>query len=114
LLKSNKKNDSKALFYFYQAVRENLFPNIAAVKRSKDAWDTLQTTYQGMEKVKTIKIQLMRRDFEVICMKESDTINSFFTVFIELVTQMRYDGEIVEERRIMKKVLRSLSSKFEG
>ena len=41
LLKSNRKNDSKSLFYLYQAVHENIFPRIAAVKRSKDAWDTL-------------------------------------------------------------------------
>ena len=41
LLKSNRKKDSKALFYLYQAVHESVFPRIAAAKRSKDAWDTL-------------------------------------------------------------------------
>ena len=70
LLKSNRKKDSKALFYLYQVVHESVFPRIAAAKRFKDAWDTLQTTYQGMEKVKTTKLQLVRRYFEVICMKE--------------------------------------------
>ena len=65
-----------------------------------------------MEKVKTTKLQLMRRDFEVICMKESDTIDSLFTPLIGLVTQMISHGEIVEERRIVEKVLRSLPSKF--
>ena len=37
LLKSNRKKDSKSLFYLYQEVHENIFPRIAAVKRSKDA-----------------------------------------------------------------------------
>ena len=108
LLKSNRNKDSKALFYLYQAVHESLFPRIAVAKRSKDAWNTLQTAYQGMKKVKTTKLQLMRRDFEVICTKESDTIDSFFTLLIGLVTQMRSHGEIVDERRIVEKVLRSL------
>ena len=40
-LKSNRKKDSKALFYLYQEVHESIFPRIAAAKRSKDAWDTL-------------------------------------------------------------------------
>ena len=41
LLKSNRKKDSKALFYLYQAMHESVFLRIAAAKRSKDAWDTL-------------------------------------------------------------------------
>jgi len=39
-----------------------------------------------MEKVKRIKLQLLRRDFETLCMKESDNIDSFFTHVIGLVT----------------------------
>ena len=66
-----------------------------------------------MEKVNIAKLQLMRRDFEVIFMKESDTIDSFFTLLIGLVTQMRSHGETVEERRIVEKVLRSLPSRFD-
>ena len=96
LLKSNKKKDSKALFYIYQVVHENVFPNIAATKRSKDAWDNLKIAYQGMEKVKTTKLQLLRRDFETLFMKESDNIDSFFTHVIGLVTQIRSHGETLE------------------
>ena len=111
LLKSNRKKDSKSLFYLYQAVHEIVFPRIATPKRSKDAWDTLQTTYKGMEKVKIAKLQLMRRDFQVICM-ESDTIDSFFTLLIGFITEMRSHGETLEERRIMEKVFRSLPSRL--
>ena len=35
LLKSNKKKDSKALYFLYQVVHESVFPRIAAAKRSK-------------------------------------------------------------------------------
>ena len=42
--------------------------------------------YQEMEKVKTTKLQMLRRDFETLCMKESETIDSFFTYVIGLVT----------------------------
>eukprot|EP00253_Pinus_taeda_P011289 PITA_11289 len=47
-------------------------------------------------------------------MKESDTIDSFFTQVIGLITQIRSHGEILEERRIVEKILRSLPSKFEA
>eukprot|EP00253_Pinus_taeda_P036285 PITA_36285 len=67
-----------------------------------------------MEKVKTSKLQLLRRDFENLNMKESDNIDSFFTHVIGLVTQMRTHGETIEERRIVEKILRVLPSKFDA
>ena len=35
LLKSNKKKDSRALYFLYQAVLESVFPRIEVAKRSK-------------------------------------------------------------------------------
>ena len=55
----------------------------------------------------------MKRDFEVISMKVSHTIDSFFTQFNGLVTQMRSHGETIEEIRTMEKVLMSLPSRFD-
>ena len=112
-MKRNRKKDSKSLLYLYQAVHESVFPRIAATKRSKDAWETLKVAYQGMEKVKTAKLQLLRRDFETLCMKESDNIDSFFTHVIGMVTQIRSHGETLEEKMIVEKILRSLPSRFD-
>jgi len=112
LLKSYRKNDSKSLYFLYQAVHESVFPRITAPKTSKEAWKILKIACHGMEKVKTAKLQLLRRDFENLCMKESENIDSFFTHVISLVTQIRTHGEVLEERRIVEKLLRSLPSKF--
>eukprot|EP00253_Pinus_taeda_P025688 PITA_25688 len=76
LLKSYKKKDSKALYFLYQVVHENVFPRIAATKTSKEAWKILKITYQAMEKI-------------------------------------RSQGEILEERRIVEKLLRILPSRFD-
>ena len=113
-MKSDTNKDSKSLFYLYQAEHDSIFPRIAVAKRSKDAWDTLQTAYQGMEKMKTTKLQLLRRDFETLYMKESDNIDSFFTHVIVLVTQIRSHGETLEERMIVEKILRILPSIFDA
>eukprot|EP00253_Pinus_taeda_P010559 PITA_10559 len=114
LLKTNRKKDAKALVFLYQAVDQSVFPRMAAAKTSKEAWQTLKTAYQGMEKVRTAKLQLLRRDFENPNMKESDNIDSFFTHVIGLITQMRTHGENIEERRIVEKILRVLPSKFDA
>eukprot|EP00253_Pinus_taeda_P009615 PITA_09615 len=113
-LKSDMKKDAKALFFLFQSVNESIFPRIAASTKSKEAWDILKTAYQGMEKVKTAKLQMLRRDFETLCMKESDAIDLFFTQVIGLITHIRSHGEILEERRSVEKILRCLPSSFEA
>eukprot|EP00253_Pinus_taeda_P033405 PITA_33405 len=114
LLKNNRKKDSKGLFYIFQAVHESIFPRVAATTKSKQAWDTLQTTYQGMAKVKIAKLQMLRRDFGTLCIKESENIGLFFTHGSGLVTQIRSHGETLEEIRIVEKVLRSFPTRFEA
>jgi len=56
---------------------------------------------------------MLRRDFETLLMKESDTIDSFFTHVIGLIAQIRSHGETLEERRIVEKILRILPSRFD-
>jgi hypothetical protein len=73
VLKEQRKKDGKALFYIHQAMHESILPRVASTKQAKEAWDILQTAYQGMDKVKTAKLQILRRDFETMSMKDSDT-----------------------------------------
>lgn len=113
LLRDNRKKDSKSLFYIFRAVHESIFPRIAATTKTKQAWDTLETTYQDMTMVKTTKLQMLRRDFETSCMKESENVDSFITHVIGLVTRIRSHGETLEERRIVEKVLRILPARFD-
>ena len=55
---------------------------------------------------------MLRRDFETLCMKEPENIDSFFTHVSGLVTQIRSHGETIEERRIVEKVLRTFPVRF--
>ena len=55
ILKEQRKKDGKALFYIHQAMHESILPRVAATITAKQAWDTLGTTYQGLDKVKTSK-----------------------------------------------------------
>lgn len=114
LLKENRKKDSKVLFFIFQGVHESIFPRIQGASKSKQAWDILQTAYQGMTKVKTAKLQMLRRDFETIYMKDTESVDSFFTQIIGLVNQIRSHGETLEDQRVVEKILRSLPTKFES
>jgi hypothetical protein len=66
-----------------------------------------------MDKVKTAKLQILRRDFETMSMKESDIVDSFYTHVIGLINQIKSHGEIIEDIKVVEKVFRSLPPKFD-
>ena len=74
VMREHRKKDGKDLFYIHQAMHERILPRIAATTNTKEAWDTLETAYQGLDKVKTSKMQILRRDFESLSMKESELV----------------------------------------
>jgi hypothetical protein len=111
-LKDQRKKDGKTLFYIHQAMHESILPRVAPAKQSKEAWDILQMSYKGMDKVNSAKLQIVRRDFETMSMKDSDTVDSFYTHITGLINQINSHGETIEDRKVVEKVLRSLPPKF--
>jgi hypothetical protein len=69
-LKAHKKKDAKALSMIQQGVTDTIFPRIINETKAKDAWDLLQNEYRGNLKVRAVKLQSLRRDFENMKMKE--------------------------------------------
>jgi hypothetical protein len=113
LLKENRKKDKKALGLIQQGLNESIFMNISSVASSKMAWDILETCYQGVSKVKTVKLQNLRRDFENLKMKDNESVDTFMTQLMSVVNQLRQYGDDFEKKRVVEKVLRSLPKKFE-
>jgi hypothetical protein len=112
-LKDQRKKDIKDMFYIHQAIHESTLLRFASLKQAKEAWDILQTSYQGMDKVKTSKLQILRRDFENMSMKDSNSVDSFYTHVIGLINQIKSHGETIEDKKVVEKVLRSLPPKFD-
>ena len=59
VLREQRKKYGKYLFYIHQAMHERILPRVATSITAKQGWDTLETSYQGLEKVKTSKLQIL-------------------------------------------------------
>ena len=79
----------------------------ATVVNAKQACDTLETTYQGLGKLKTSKLHILRRDFESLSMKDSETVDTFYTRVVGLINQLKSHGEDIEDQRVVEKNLRT-------
>lgn len=74
-----KLNDHKALYSIQMAMEDTIFPRIMGATTSKDAWVTLKNEFQGNEKVRTVKLQLLRRDLDNLKMKESEAAKDYYS-----------------------------------
>jgi hypothetical protein len=65
VLKYQREKDGNALFYIHQSMHESILPRFSSTKQAKEAWDILQTSYQGMEKVKNTKLHILEEIFKL-------------------------------------------------
>ena len=92
---------------------ESIFLKISSAESSKKAWDTLETCYQGVTKVKNVKLQNLRRDFENLKMKDNETFDNLITQVIITVNQLQQYDEDLLDQRVIEKLLRCSPKKFE-
>ena len=67
-----------------------------------------------MTKVKNVKLQNLRTDFENQKMKDNETVDSFMTQVMNGVNQLREYGEDLLDQRVIEKLLRCFPKKFEA
>ncbi|XP_073153339.1 uncharacterized protein [Henckelia pumila] len=79
----------------------------------KKAWDILKMEFQGSEKVISIKLQSLWRDFDNVAMKDNEDIRTFISRVVEIINQIKSYGDTIEDKKIVEKVLWSLPQKFE-
>ncbi|CAB4315215.1 unnamed protein product [Prunus armeniaca] len=73
----------------------------------------LKIEFQGSQKVISLKLQSLWREFDNLLMKENESIQVFFTKVSGIVNQIRSYGDTILDKKIVEKTLRSLPPKFD-
>ena len=64
----------------------------------------METSYQGLDKVKTSKLQILRKDFESLSMKDLENVDTFYTRVVGLINQLKSHGEPIADQRASPKI----------
>ncbi|KAL4295260.1 hypothetical protein GQ457_12G032180 [Hibiscus cannabinus] len=112
-LRDARKRDKRALYFIFQAVDESTFEKISEETTAKQAWEILQKSLQGVEKAKKVRLQSLRAEFEMLKMKNTESIDDYVSRVKAVANEMKRNGETLGEVRVMEKILRSLVRKFD-
>ena len=104
--------NSRALNALFCGVTNEKFKKISSTKVAKEAWTTLNTTYEGTKAVKTVKFQRLTSSFEEIRMEEDKTFDEFYAKLKDIVNFAFNLRESIAELKIVRKLLRSLPGRF--
>ncbi|CAM8949992.1 unnamed protein product [Rhodiola kirilowii] len=102
----------KVMNAIFSGVDENVFKLIANCEIAKEAWDILRTAYEGTDKVRNSRMQMVTTKFEDLKMKEKETIDEFNTRVLDLSNEAAALGKPIEEEIMASKVLRLLPPRF--
>ena len=83
-------------------MHEIILPRVVTIINATHAWDKLETRYQGLNTLKTSKLQIPRRDFVSLSMKYSETVDILYTIVFGLISQVRSHGETIEDQRVVE------------
>ncbi|KAM2613667.1 hypothetical protein TB2_028381 [Malus domestica] len=105
--------DAKALGIIQNAVSDQIFPRITNAESAKMTWDLLYGEYHGGDQVRYVKLQNLRCEFEYARMCDDETLSRYLTRLNDLINKMRMFGEILSNKRLVQKVLISLSKPYD-
>ncbi|XP_020225348.1 uncharacterized protein LOC109807241 [Cajanus cajan] len=104
--------DLKVKNYLFQAIDREILETILDKSTLQAIWQSMQKKYQGSTRVKRAQLQALRREFELLSMKEGEKVDAYLGRTLSIVNKMKSNGEKVDSSTVVSKILRSLTSKF--
>ncbi|XP_009599126.1 uncharacterized protein LOC142177356 [Nicotiana tabacum] len=100
--------NSKAKHLMYNAISGEEYEKISSCETTKKMWDKLEVTYEGTNKVKETRINLLVRDYELFQMKDGEAVEEIFSRFSKILGDLKSFGRPIKSVEQAKTILRSL------
>jgi hypothetical protein len=104
--------DQLALSIISQLVDDETLLRVSKKETAYNVWEALRSMHVGIECVREARVQSLRADLDNIKMSDAESVDDFAGKFMMLVGRICELGDAVEEKYTVKKLLRSVSTKF--
>ena len=104
--------NNKAMNAIFNAISIEEFKRISNAEVAHTTLNILQTVHEGTKAVKINKLQQLTSRFESIRMADDESFNEFYVKLNDIVNSAFNLGEVYDQPKIFRKILRSLTNDF--
>ena len=114
LYEEMKARKPRNLTCIHSTLSDVVLTRFMAYESPKEVWDKLKEEFEENSRVKAVKVLTLKREFELLRMKEGETVKEYSSKLLELVNKIRILGEVIEDSKVVEKIMISLPTKFES
>ena len=86
---------------FFVVFLQMSFTGFSHITIAKEAWEILETTYEGTKKVNDTKLQMLTTQFEELKMSKDESFDSFYSKLNEVVVSKFNLGEKTDRKSVV-------------
>ncbi|KAF2305003.1 hypothetical protein GH714_000986 [Hevea brasiliensis] len=90
----------KALTCLHSSVTDVIFTRIMAYETPKEVWDKLKEEFEGSDRVKKVKLRTLKREFEMLRMKEDETVKQYASKLMELTRSLELQQNKANQQQL--------------
>ncbi|RDY03962.1 hypothetical protein CR513_12386, partial [Mucuna pruriens] len=114
IIRRKKTRKAKAKSCLFAGVSTTIFTRIMTLKSAKAIWDYLKGEYAGDERIRSMQVLNLMREFELQRMKESKTIKEYSDKLLSIANKIRLLGSDFADFRIVEKILVMVPERYEA
>ena len=103
-----KLKKDKVITYLHSGLVDHIFTKIMDLETPKQVWDKLQGEFEGSDRVKTVRLLTLKRKFELMKMKDNESVKDYSNGLMDVINQMRLLGEAFTEQKVVEKIMVSV------
>ncbi|XP_021979119.1 uncharacterized protein LOC110875200 [Helianthus annuus] len=106
------KKDKATIAYLFQAMPEDVVFQVASCKTAKEILENLKTRHVGVDRAQKARWHTILSEFELMQMREDDTIDSFTAKINNVVTRASELGTTLSQLTLVRKLQNVVPDKF--
>jgi hypothetical protein len=80
-----KLKKDKAITCLHSGLADHIFTKIMDLETPKQVWDKLQGEFEGSSRVKTVRLLALKREFELMKMKDNESVKDYSGRLMDVV-----------------------------
>ncbi|XP_075105071.1 uncharacterized protein LOC142179243 [Nicotiana tabacum] len=100
--------NAKAKNLLYNAISGEKYDKVPSCETAKEMWDKLEITFEGTNKLKETRINLLVHDYELFQMKDGELVKEIFSRFSKILGDLKSFSRPIKSEEQVRKILRSL------